>query len=282
MQKKLWTEYLLITLGTVMVAAGIYFFKIPNGFVFGGVSGIGTLFGTAFPFLTAGQWILTINVVLLIAGFLVLGKENGLRTLYCSLLLSLLTRFFEIAVPLSGTLTNQPFLEFVYAMILSSLGSALVFHYRASTGGTDIIAMILKKYSRLDIGKALLATDFVVATSSFWVFGVQAGLYSLLGLFVHAFLIDSVIDSVTNCKYFVVITNQAKVIEEYIIHELHHGVTATQAVGSYTGEEKVMLHTVCKRREALRLRRTIRKIEPHAFVIITTTGEIFGRGFGNA
>lgn len=271
--------YFLITLGTLLLTAGVYFFKIPNGFATGGVSGIGTILGKITPIITSGQWIMIINILLLGVGFIFLGKTNGIRTVYCSLLFSFMTYFFELIIPITEPLTNQPFMELVYAMILTSFGSAIIFNSVASSGGTDIVALILKKYTKLDVGKALLVTDFVIASSSFVVFGIQAGLYSLLGLFAKAFLVDSIIESINSCKYFVVITEKADEISEYIIKQMHHGATVTDAVGSYTNTEKKMVHTVCKRIEAVRLRQYIKLVDPSSFVIITTTSEIIGRGF---
>lgn len=272
-------SWIFINLGLVLMAAGVYFFKIPNGFSTGGVSGIATVLGKLIPIISAPAWILVINIILLALGFVFLSKENGIKTVYCSIAFSLLTWFFEKLVPLSAPLTNQPFLELVYAILLTAIGSALLFNNSASSGGTDIIALILKKYTSLNVGKALLCTDFIIATSSFFVFGIQAGLFSLLGLFAKAFLVDSVIENINSYKYFIVITTKADIIEDYIMTNLHHGVTVNKAVGGYTGEEKVMMHTVCHRAEAVRLRREVKRIDPHAFTIVTTTSEIIGRGF---
>lgn len=273
------TEYLFITLGTVLLTMGVYFFKIPNGFATGGVSGIGTILGRAWQLFTAAEWIMIINFSLLVLGFVFLGKMNGIRTVYCSMLFSVLTYVFEIIAPLTGPLTGEPFMELIYAMLLTSLGSAIIFNFDASSGGTDIIALILKKYTSLDVGKALLATDFLIASSTFFVFGTEAGLFSLLGLFTKAFLVDTIIETINSCKYFIVITDKEEEIADYIIKELHHGATVSEATGCYTNSEKVMIHTVCKRIEAIRLRRRIKEIDPHSFVIITTTSEIVGRGF---
>ena len=272
-------EYLLITLGTLLLTIGVYFFKIPNGFATGGVSGIGTLFGKITPHITTATWILIINILLLIIGFIVLGKVYSLRTLYCSLLFSGLTWVFEFFIPITAPITCQPLLELVYAMILTSAGSAIIFNCSASSGGTDIIALILKKYTSLDVGKALLATDFLIASCSFFFFGIEAGLFSLLGLFSKAFLVDSIIESINSFKYFVIITERGEEISKFVMTELHHGATVTEGVGTYTQTKKAMIHTVCRRIEAVRLRKEIKQIDPHAFIVITTTSEIIGRGF---
>ena len=272
-------EYLLITLGTLMLTAGVYFFKIPNGFATGGVSGIGTLLAKITPGVSAATWILEINILLLIVGFAVLGKECSVRTLYCSLLFSVLTKVLESVMPVSIPLTDQPLLELIYAMALTSAGAAVIFNCSASSGGTDIVALILKKYTSLDVGKALLVTDFLIASCSFFLFGTKAGLFSLLGLFTKAFLVDLIIDSVNSYKYFVVITEQGDEISRFIMTQLHHGATVTEAVGTYTHSKKTMIHTVCKRLEAIRLRKEIKALDPHAFIVITTTSEIIGRRF---
>lgn len=267
-----------MTIGCILLAIGVYFFKIPNGFATGGVTGIGTILAKLTP-ISPGAWIWVLNIVLLLLGFIFLGKGNGFKTVYCSMFYSAITYVLEIIVPLTEPLSNQPLLELVYAMLLTSIGSALIFNADASSGGTDITALILKKYTNIDVGKALLAVDFVVAASSFFVFNIQTGLFSLLGLFAKAFIVDAVIDNLNTCKYFVVITDKREEIASFIMETLHHGVTVASVVGEYTKQDKVMIHTVCKRVEAIKLRNKIKEIDPKAFVIITTSSEIIGRGF---
>lgn len=264
--------------GCVLLAAGVYFFKIPNGFATGGVTGIGTILAKITP-ITPGTWIWGLNILLLLLGFLFLGKENGIKTVYCSMFYSAITFGLEKIIPLSQPLSDEPLLELIYAMLLTSIGSALIFNVGASSGGTDIAALILKKYTKIDVGKALLVVDFVVATSAFVVFDIPTGLFSLLGLFAKAFIVDAVIDNLNTCKYFVVITEKKEEITEFVMQTLGHGVTVTPAVGAYTNQEKAMIHTVCKRIEAIKLRSKIKAIDPGAFIIITTSSEIIGRGF---
>lgn len=272
-------QYVMIILGTVLLTVGVYFFKIPNGFATGGVSGISTIFGAVFKVFTQAQWMTLINILLLILGFILLGKANGIKTVFCSLLFSGLTMVCEKFIPLYSPLTDQPLLELIYAMLLTSIGSAMIFNSGASSGGTDIMALILKKFTSLDVGKSLLVVDFLVAGSSFFVFGVKAGLFSILGLFAKAFLVDAVIDSLNSFKYFIAITDKPDMVREYIMKDLHHGATVTEAVGSYTNNKKYMIHTVCKRFEAIKLRKRIKEIDPSSFIIITTSSEIIGRGF---
>jgi uncharacterized membrane-anchored protein YitT (DUF2179 family) len=271
-------EFLMMNAGCILLAVGVYFFKIPNGFTTGGVSGMGTVLGKITP-ISPAAWIWILNIGLLLLGFLFLGRQTGIKTVYCSMFYSALTYLFEWIFPLSAPLTDQPFLELAYAMLLTAIGAAMIFNTGASSGGTDIAALILKKFTSLDVGKALLAVDFVVAATSFIVFDIRIGLFSFMGLFAKAFIVDGVIESFHTCKYFIVITTKRKEISEYIMGTLHHGVTVNTVVGEFTGEEKSMIHTVCRRMEAIRLRNRVRELDPHSFIIITTSSEIIGRGF---
>lgn len=277
--KKTVKEYALLIIGSFILSVGVYFFKIPNGFATGGVSGIGTILGKLTDAISPSTWIMLINALLLVVGFIFLGKETGVKTVISSLLYSGLAVVFERLYPMASPFTGEPFMELFYAMILTSLGAAMIFHSGGSSGGTDIVALILKKYTMLNVGKALLAVDFIIAASSFFVFGISAGLFSMLGLFSKAFLVDMIIDNVNSCKYFVAITDKVEPVTEFVLKELHHGATVTEAQGVYTHTKKYMVHTVCKRIEAIRLRKHIKEIDPHAFIIITTSSEIIGRGF---
>lgn len=271
--------FFMMTAGVILTTIGVYFFKIPNGFSTGGVSGISTVLGGVLPFITPAQLIAVINMLLLMTGFLVLGKKTGVKTAYCSILFSVLTWLLEKFVPMTKPLTNEPFLELTYAILLTAIGSAMLFNAEASSGGTDIIALILKKFTPLDVGKALLCTDFIIAASSFFVFGVSAGLFSLLGLFAKAFLVDNVIESLNVCKYFMIITDRPEPIVDYILNAMHHSATTIDAMGEYSHTEKKMVITLCRRFEAAALKRKLKEFDPNAFVIVNSTSEIIGRGF---
>ena len=131
----------------------------------------------------------------------------------------------------------------------------------------------------MNVGQALLLSDFIIAASTFIVYDVKTGLFSLLGLFAKVFVVDDILDSINMCKSFTIITTEPDLIDEYIIKELHHGATSYRATGAYTGEGKTVIITVCRRSEALRLRKKVKEIDPHSFIIITKTSEIMGKGF---
>lgn len=278
MGKKLLT-FVQMTVGSLLMAIGVYFFKIQNGFSTGGVSGIATVLGKIVPVLSAGAWIVIINGLLLLVGFVILGKKTGIKTVYCSLLFSFSTWVLEWIAPMTSALTDELFLELVYAILITAIGSAILFYAGASSGGTDIVALILKKYTSLDVGKALLCTDFLISASAFFVFGIKIGLYSLLGLFAKAFLVDGVIESMHTCKSFMIITENPGPIVDFILNDMKHSATTVDAIGEYSHSERKMVFTLCKRMEAARLKAKLREVDPKAFVIVQTTSEIIGRGF---
>ena len=280
-------SYLLMTVGTILVAGGVYFFKAPNHFATGGVSGLSIVLAKFVP-LNQSTLVLIINALLLIVGFIFLGKGCTIRTLYCSLMYSLENFLLEEFLPVeyitggSPTLTDQPLMELVYAMLLTGIGSAIMFNCKASSGGTDIVALILKKFTKLNTGMALLVTDFAIAFSTFFTFGITAGLFSILGLFSKAFIVDGVIENIGKTKYITIITTMPEEIGKYITGVMKRDYTSYQAKGGYTGAEKTVMITVCKRGEALKLKYKVKQIEPTSFVIITDANEILGKGFREA
>lgn len=272
-------RHLKLQLGIVLLTVGVYFFKSPNRFATGGVSGLSILLAKLIPALTQAQHLLILNAALLILGAAVLGKECGIMTAFCTLEYSLLVRLLERVMPLDGPLTSQTFMELFYSVILSGIAAAIIFDCDASSGGTDIIALILKKYTRLNVGTALLISDALIAVSNFFINGVEAGLYSVLGLFAKGFLVDSVIDSLNTGKAFTIITDKPDEIAAYAINVLHRGVTCYNATGMYTGEERTVLLIVCHRTDAIKMRLAARRIDPSSFTVVTNSSEIIGRGF---
>lgn len=272
-------EWLLLILGTTLTSVGIYFFKFPNHFSTGGVSGIAVILGHYFPDSTPGDFMMIINVALLIVGFAVFGKGFGLKTCFVSMLMSGLTWLGERLIPMSQPMTSEPLMELIFAVGFPAVGSAILFNLDASSGGTDIVAMILKKYTSLNIGNALMVSDCVITVMACVAFGMETGLYSILGLLMKSLLVDMVLENIKVHKYFHIITTHPQEIEAYITRTLHRGATELHGEGAYTHEGRTVLMTVMNRREAILLRRYVRQVDPHAFVLIMNTGEIIGKGF---
>ncbi len=271
-------EFLILTFAALLAAGGIYFFRFPNNFTFGGVAGLAVVLSNIFNF-SAAFFNTAINALLLVVGFIFLGRGFGLKTVYVTVLSSAAVYLLELFVPMTEPLTDQLMLEFVYAIGLPSAGSAILFVCGASSGGTDIIAMILKKYFNTNIGTSLLIADLFVCVSAFFVFGITTGLYSLCGLLMKSLVIDRLIESINLRKYFTVITTDPEPICEFIHDTLHRAATVYNAQGSYTHQDRVVILTVMSRKEGALLRRYIEKNQPYAFLMVTNSSEIVGNGF---
>ena len=278
-KKRFWKEFFWMNVATVMISVGVYCFKFPNNFSMGGVSGLSILLGKVFPVLSASSYNTIINVLFLILGFIMLDKSFGFRTVYCSLLSAGLIQVFSWVWPLTKPLTDQLMLELFFAVILPALGAAILFNIDASSGGTDIAAMILKKYTGLDVGTALLISDVAIAAAALFVFDATAGLCSLLGLALKSVLVDSAIESLNRRKAFFVITSDPEHVCDYVTHTLVRGATIWTAQGAYTHDVHHVVLTVLSRRQAVTLRRYLKQVDPHAFMIVANSSEIFGKGF---
>lgn len=276
------TDLLKMTIGTLLVALGVYLFKFPNHFSTGGVSGLAIIVGYLTPGVSTATFVTIINGALLILGFAAFGRTFSFKTVYCSVLLSLALQGLEFWLPLSQPLTTQPLLELFFSVLLPAIGSAILFNMEASTGGTDILAMLLKRHSSLNIGNALLATDFVIASSAFLVFGVEIGLFSILGLLIKALMVDQVIEGLNRSKFFTVVTQAPDEICRFITHDINRSATRYPASGAYSGDPRTVILCATNRAQAVRLRSFIRQTDEHAFMMITNTSEIIGKGFRGA
>lgn len=273
-------EYSIITFGVMLVVIGVYFFKFPNNFSIGGVTGIAIILSNLLNnSISSGTIVLIINSILLVIGYIFIGKSFGNRTAYGSLLMSFSLKVLEVIVPMDGPLTDEPVLEMFFAVILPAVGSAILFNIGSSTGGTDIVAMLLKKYTNIDIGRALLLTDFLLTVATFLVFDITTGFLSILGLLLKSTLVDVVIENLNLNKYFTIICNDHKSICKFITQKLNRSATVFDAKGAFTDQDKKIILTVMSRAQAVQLRKFIRENDPDAFFLITNTSEIIGRGF---
>ena len=272
-------EYLILTIATLIMVFGVYVFKFPNNFSFGGVTGIAIVVSAVTPF-TAGTINFTINMALLVVGFIFLGRDFGIKTVYVSLLMSVGLSFLEKAFPMSHPLTDEPVLELIFAIALPAFSSAILFNIGASGGGTDIIAMIMKKYTKMsNIGTPLFIVDLLITVAACFVFDVKTGLFSFTGLLAKSLVIDGVIENINLCKYFTIICNHPEPICDYIHKELGRSATVFEGEGTYAHKKRFIILTVLKRGQAVELRNFIKVHEPEAFLMITNSSEIIGKGF---
>ena len=276
--KKTLEEYTILTVATLILVVGVYVFKFPNNFSFGGVTGIAVVLSAVVP-ATPGSLTFIINMLLLVVGFFFLGRSFGVRTVYVSLLMSAGLNLAEIWFPMEHALTDEPVLELIFAIALPAFSSAIMFNIGASGGGTDIIAMILEEFSRLNIGGALFLVDLGIVIASCLVFDAQTGLCSLCGLLAKSLVVDNVIESINLCKYFTIICDDPEPICDFITNHLNRSATVYKAQGAYQHNQKTIIIAIMKRSQAVELRNYIRLHQPTAFIAITNSSEIIGKGF---
>ena len=273
-------DLFLITAGCAALVAGNYFFKFPNQFVFGGVTGLSVLIAKLTPF-SVGTINLAVNAVFLLLGFLMLGRKFGARTVYATTLMTVSFSVLEIIYPMKAPFTDQLMLEFSIAILLTAFGSAVLFHCEASSGGTDIVAMILKKYTGNDIGWMLLLSDVVIVLAAFFVFDIQTALFSSLGLLIKSLLIDTSVSQLNRSRLVNIICDQPALICDFIISDIHRDATYYEAKGVYSQKKKFIIICVLKPKQEIRLRRFIRDNDPCAFILVSDSSLIFGKGFSN-
>ncbi|MFA6947933.1 MAG: YitT family protein [Eubacteriales bacterium] len=271
-------DYALCFAGSLLVSLGVYFFKFPNSFSTGGVSGISVILSGYFHISSASNIMFAVNMLLLIIGFIFVGRDCGVKTVIGTFTLSGALLLWEKVIPLTAPLTDTPLLELVYAVGLPAVGSAILFNAGGSTGGTDIIALILKKHTGLNVGSALMCSDVVITLGAF-LFGIRTGLLSCVGLVLKSLVVDTVIESINMCKCFTIITNNPAEISHFITETLGRSSTVVEARGAYTLENKEVMITVMKRSQAVRLRHFLHENYPDTFMIITNSSEILGKGF---
>ena len=271
-------EYAVLTIATLIMVVGSYVFKFPNNFSFGGVTGIAVILAKVTS-ITPGTWTFLINMALLVLGFVMLGKSFGIKTVYVSVLMSVSLSAMEKLFPMSHPLTSQPVLELIFAIFLPAFASAILFNVGASGGGTDILAMVLKKYTTFNIGTALFIVDLLITVAACFLFDPQTGLFSFTGLMAKSLVIDGVIENINLCKYFTIICDDPVPICDFITKNLNRSATIFRAEGTYTHSEKTIILTVMKRSQAVMLRNYIHLNVPGAFMMITNSSEIIGKGF---
>ncbi|MBV7271593.1 YitT family protein [Clostridiaceae bacterium UIB06] len=272
-------EYVLITIGVVLVAIGIEFFLAPNKIAAGGVSGMAIIINYYMPKISIGLLMLIMNVVLFIIAFIIIGNKFGGKTIYTSLSLSGIIWIIDRIMTPSMVVTKNLMLASLFGTFMCGIGLGIVFNQNASTGGTDILAKILNKFVHLDIGKSLLVVDFIITLFAAISFGADAGMYALLSVIINGFVIDTVIEGLNVSKQIMIISSQNDLISKFIIEQLERGCTLLAGKGGYTKEDTYILYTVLGRKEFIRLKKYIKEIDTRAFITINDAHEVLGEGF---
>lgn len=279
MKKGLIKEYFIITFGLILVAAGIHFFLVPHNLAAGGLTGLAMVINHYFPTLSIGVLMFIGNIFFFVIGFIFIGKGFGVKTIYSSLMLSVIIAIFEKVMPVTKPISEDILINLIFGILIGAIGMAIVFNENASTGGTDIPAKILNKYFNIEIGKGLLIIDFIVTGLAVIAFGATTGMYALLGVIVNGTVVDYVIDGLNITKRIEIISSDCESIRKYIIEDLERSATLYRAVGAYNLEERDVIVTVMGKKEFIRLKNHIKSIDPRAFIITHNVHEVLGEGF---
>lgn len=272
-------SFVIITLGSFLVAVGIILFYVPNDLAAGGVTGISMIINSIIPSLPIGLTMIILNVILFIIAFLTLGNKFGAKSIYTSLMVSFFTFIFELVLPQNYIFTDDLLLSAVFGTITCAIGTAIVFNQNASTGGTDIIAKILNKFFHYDIGKSLLVVDFFVILGAAAVFGVNRALYGMFCVIINGMVIDYIIDGLNQCKSIFIISEKSKEIIDYIINDLERGCTLLQAQGGYNNNDMKVIFSILDRKEFIKLKNYIKELDERAFISVSQAKEVLGEGF---
>lgn len=281
--KSIVTDYALITLGLIISAIGIRFFLVPGKIASGGVSGIAIILHYKFGF-KVGLSMLIMNIPLFLMGIKNFGKGYGIKTLYGTIFLSFYVDMIEYIIPnidkiIDYTKGGNLFLAPIYGGVITGFGIGLVMKYGGSTGGTDIVAQILNKFTKIPTGYAMMIVDFMVIVAATIVFGWEAALYAIICLYATGIFIDKTLDGVSYSKMVLIISDEYDKIKDMILYDIERGGTGISANGLYTNNEKRMILTVLATKEIHGLKEFIKVIDKNAFIIVTDVHEVYGEGF---
>lgn len=272
-------KFLIITIGLIILACGLYYFLIPSNLAVGGATGLALVISTLIPSLNYSVILVIINLILFITAFIVLGKEFSGYTLYASLMLSGIFAILEMITPMAEPFTDDLFINLIFGILIAGVGIGIIFNQNASTGGTDILAKIINKFSHIDMGKSLMIPDFLITLAAGFVFGPRLGMYSLLGVIINSIVIDRIIAGFNVKINMIIISEEFDAINDYINKDLDRGTTIYHATGGYSKEDKRIINTVVERSEYIKVRDFIRAIDKRAFVTISHITEVEGEGF---
>ncbi len=271
-------EYCGLTVGALIMALALVFFLIPAKIAPGGVSGIAIVLHTLFQF-PVGVVMLVFNIPLYLIGLKLLGKTFGVRTLYAFIFVSVFTDFIGdiLKVPVA---TTDPLLASIFGGIVLGIGLGIVFRFKGTTAGSDIVGQIINKYTNISVGMGILAVDFFVISFAGIAFhDVNLALYGFISLYFSSKVLDLILDGFDYARSFHIISEKQDEIIDLITKDMNRGGTEIKGVGFYTRQARNVLYTVVTRKEVATLRQEILKIDPRAFVIISNVHEVIGEGF---
>lgn len=268
----LW-DFLIITFATAIVAAAVFFFMMPSNVSVGSVAALAMVLANFVPLSVAALTML-MNIGLLILGFLLIGKEFGVKTVYTAMLLPTLMGVLEFLFPNNQSLTNDQTLDVVCYCVLVAVAQAMLFVRNASSGGLDIVAKFMNKYLRMELGKAVGLAGMAVALSSAFVYDAKTVALSVLGTYFNGLVVDHFIFGSTIKKRVCIISKYENEILEFILHELHSGATKYHAYGAYSDALHTEINTIVDKNEYQKLMNFVTKMDPDAFVTVYAVNEM--------
>ena len=266
-------EFLLITGGTVIAAAAIYFFMLPSHIAVGSGSALAMILSNYIP-LPVSALSLIINVILLILGFVLIGPEFGAKTIYTAILLPMILGVFEIFFPDFQSMTEEPFLDVICYILVVGIGMAILFSCNASSGGMDIVAKILNKYLKIDLGQAVSVSGMTVALLSALCYDKKTVVLSVLGTYFGGMVVDHFIFGLNLKRRVCIISPKVDEIVDYILYDLHSGATLNDIIGAYDKKQKREIITIVDKHEYKQLMDYLNKVDPKAFITVYAVSEI--------
>lgn len=275
MLQKIW-EWCLITVGAAITAAAVFFFLMPSHLAVGSISGLAIvlseLTGLGVSLIT-----LALNIALLVVGLVLVGRDFGVKTIYTSLVLPAALGVLERMFPDFTSIMGDPFLDMVCYIFLAAAGCAMLFNLNASSGGLDIVAKILNKFFRMELGTAMSLTGACVALSAALVYDPKTVALSMLGTYLFGLILDHFIFGVNVKKRVCIMSDKRDEITDFILHTLHSGASLYQAVGAYTGEAKEEIIVIVTKQEYIKLVTFIAQADPAAFITVYNVNEVIYR-----
>ena len=266
-------EFTIITVGTIIVAIAVFFFMLPSHVSVGSGAALAMVLSNFIP-LSVSTITLIMNVGLLIIGFLLIGPEFGAKTVYCSILMPLVMGVFEKIFPNFQSITQDPLLDVICYILVVGVGLAILFSRNASSGGLDIVAKIMNKYLRMDLGQAMSASGIIVALSSALCYDSKTVVLSLLGTYFGGMVVDHFIFGINIKRRVCVISNDLEPIVDFVLHELHSGATLNEIIGAYDRTPRMEMVTIVDKNEYKQLMDYVRKIDPKAFVTVYSVSDM--------
>lgn len=266
-------EFAIITVGTAIVAAAVFFFMLPSHVSVGSGAALAMVLSNFIP-LSVSTITLIMNVGLLIIGFILIGPEFGAKTIYCSILMPLIMGLFEVIFPNFQSITQDPLLDVICYILVVGVGLAILFSRNASSGGLDIVAKIMNKYLKMDLGQAMSTSGIIVALSSALCYDSKTVVLSLLGTYFGGMVVDNFIFGINIKRRVCIISNDLEPIIDFVLHELHSGATLNEIIGAYDRTPRMEMVTIVDKNEYKKLMDYVRKIDPKAFVTVYSVSDM--------